>query len=218
MPAIYLRLTELGEGTQDTRRRAALAELVPRPEEAVAVADVLKTLADARLVTTGAEMVEVAHEALIREWPTLREWLTEDRDGLRLHRHLTEATQEWDSLNRDQDALYRGARLVQAQEWVAGHPGELNSREREFLEASTQWAEREVAEREAHRQLELDSAHRLAETERRELEAARQLAETQQRTATELRRRALFLAGALLLALVLAGVAFISVTRLVLGQ
>ena len=46
--------------------------------------------------------------------------------------------------------------LVQAQEWVAGHPGELNSREREFLEASTQWAEREVAEREAHRQLELE--------------------------------------------------------------
>ena len=35
--------------------------------------------------------MEVAHEALIREWPTLREWLEEDREGLRVHRHLTEA-------------------------------------------------------------------------------------------------------------------------------
>jgi WD40 repeat protein/transcriptional regulator with XRE-family HTH domain len=205
---IFLRLTELGEGTQDTRRRAALAELVPRPEEAPAVASVLKTLADARLITTNAETVEVAHEALIREWPTLREWLAEDREGLRLHRHLTEAAQEWNSLNRDPGALYRGSRLAQAQEWVAGHPAELNTLEHEFLESSRQWAEREAAEREAHRQSELDSAQRLAETERRELQSARQLAETQQRAAAQLRRRALFLAGAFLLALAMAAIAF----------
>jgi len=205
---IFLRLTELGEGTQDTRRRVALSELVSRPEDAAVVPGVLKTLADARLITTNVETVEVAHEALIREWPTLREWLEEDREGLQLHRHLTEAAQEWNALNRDPGALYRGARLAQAQEWVTGHPGELNTLEREFLEASTQWAEREAAELEAHRQSELDSAQRLAETERRELQSARQLAETQQRSATQLRRRALFLAVAFLLALVMAGVAY----------
>ena len=55
----------------------------------------LARLADARLITTGEHGVEVAHEALIREWPTLREWLDADREGLRLHRHLTEAAQEW---------------------------------------------------------------------------------------------------------------------------
>ncbi|MCK7510808.1 MAG: hypothetical protein MZV70_46565 [Desulfobacterales bacterium] len=59
----------------------------------------------------------MAHEALIREWPTLRGWLDEDRDGLRLHRHLTDAAQEWDIRQRDPDALYRGARLAQALEW-----------------------------------------------------------------------------------------------------
>ncbi len=37
----------------------------------------VKTLADARLITTGKDMVEVAHEALIREWPVLRKWLDE---------------------------------------------------------------------------------------------------------------------------------------------
>ena len=39
--------------------------------------------------------VDVTHEALIREWPTLRDWLSEDREGLRVHRKLTEAAQEW---------------------------------------------------------------------------------------------------------------------------
>jgi len=88
---IFLSLTELGEGTQDTRRRARLDELIPNPEARPSVEAVLAILADARLVTTGEGTAEVAHEALIREWPTLREWLAEDREGLRLHRHLTEA-------------------------------------------------------------------------------------------------------------------------------
>ena len=60
--------------------------------------------------------VLMGHEALIREWPTLREWLNADREGLRLHRHLTEAAQEWARLGRDPGELYRGARLAQATE------------------------------------------------------------------------------------------------------
>ena len=67
-----------------------------------------------RLVTTSEDSVEVAHEALIREWPTLRDWLEENREGLRLHRHITEASHEWELLGRDPGALYRGAHLVQA--------------------------------------------------------------------------------------------------------
>ena len=75
---------------------------------------VLNTLAEARLVTLGEDTAEVAHEALIREWPTLREWLTQDRESLRLHRHLTEAAHEWELLERDAGALYRGSHLAQA--------------------------------------------------------------------------------------------------------
>jgi hypothetical protein len=67
---------------------------------------------DARLLTTGEGTVEVAHEALIRYWPTLRAWLDEDREGRLLHRRLTEAAQEWEALRRDVGALYRGARLA----------------------------------------------------------------------------------------------------------
>jgi hypothetical protein len=153
---IFLRLTELGEGTQDTRRRVERAELIPHPADTPIVESVLKTLADARLITTEAGMVEVAHEALIREWPTLRGWLMEDREGLRLHRRLTEAAHEWDQSGRNSGDLYREARLLHALEWSQEHGGELAPLEREFLAASRDFARQREAEREAQQQRELD--------------------------------------------------------------
>ena len=53
-------------------------------------ASLLDAMAAARLVTVAEGTVEVAHEALIREWPRLRAWLDEDRDGLRLHRQVAD--------------------------------------------------------------------------------------------------------------------------------
>jgi transcriptional regulator with XRE-family HTH domain len=82
---VFLRLTELGEGTDDTRRRASLDELVRQSEEATQLRAVLNTLAEARLITLDEHHAEVAHEALIREWQRLHEWLTQDREGLLLH-------------------------------------------------------------------------------------------------------------------------------------
>jgi WD40 repeat protein/energy-coupling factor transporter ATP-binding protein EcfA2 len=137
-----LRLTQPGEGTEDTRRRAALSELVTRRADFDAVEAVVQELAKARLVTTstveaGSEpWVDVSHEALIRNWRRLRQWLEEDREGLLVHRRLTEAAQEWEALDRDPGALYRGARLVAALEWAAQHETESNPLERAFLEAS----------------------------------------------------------------------------------
>jgi WD40 repeat protein/transcriptional regulator with XRE-family HTH domain len=196
---IFLRLTELGGDTSiaDTRRRVRLDELVSRPEDMDTVHVVLSALADARLVTTDQDTAEVAHEALIREWPTLRGWLEEDREGLRLHRHLTEAAQEWDSLGRDPGVLFRGGRLAQLLEWAESHPDDLNPLERSFLEASQALADKEAAEREAQRQRELEVARRLAETER-----AR--AEDQSHASRRLRQRAVFLTVALFVAGVLA--------------
>jgi hypothetical protein len=151
--SVFLRLTELGEeGTQDTRRRVAPSELIPRPEDAPTVEAVLKTLADARLITTAKETVEVAHEALIREWPALRAWLDEDREGLRTHRHLTEAAQEWERLDREPGELYRGARLATASEWEEQHAELLNPLEREFLAASQRLAWSQEMERQRRRQ------------------------------------------------------------------
>jgi WD40 repeat protein/energy-coupling factor transporter ATP-binding protein EcfA2 len=144
-----LRLTQPGEGTEDTRRRATLQELITSPQEAVAVEEVVGALTDARLLTmsrdehSGERAVEVSHEALIRTWPHLRGWLEEDRAGLRVHRHLTEAAEEWERLGRDVGLLYRGARMVEATDWRGNHAGDLNEGEREFLEASVSLRERE---------------------------------------------------------------------------
>jgi WD40 repeat protein/class 3 adenylate cyclase len=130
---IFMRLTELGEGTEDTRRRVRVDELTPRQEQAADVQEVLSVLVDARLVTTDEGTVEVAHEALIRHWPTLRGWLDDDREGRLVHRRLTEAAQEWEGLGRDSGALYRGTRLGAALGWAEQHDDELNELEREFL-------------------------------------------------------------------------------------
>jgi WD40 repeat protein/energy-coupling factor transporter ATP-binding protein EcfA2 len=141
--SIFLRLTSLGEGTDDTRRRAGRAEVLTGPD-AETVARLLDRLAAARLVTIGEDSVEVAHEALIREWPRLRRWLREDREGLRLHRRLTEAAAEWEALGRDPDALYRSARLAAALDWARAHQEDLNQREGEFLDASAAQHERQL--------------------------------------------------------------------------
>ncbi|MGE5465209.1 MAG: BTAD domain-containing putative transcriptional regulator, partial [Syntrophothermus sp.] len=162
---IFLRLTELGEGTEDTRRRASLEELMSQEEDRNEVRTVLNILADARLITLGENTAEVAHEALIREWPTLREWLNQDRESLRLHRHLTEAAHDWELLGEDPGALYRGTHLAQAREWAALHPKALNAAEREFLAASINQEQREKLEQEEQQKRELDAAKKLAETE-----------------------------------------------------
>jgi WD40 repeat protein len=138
---IFLRLTAIGEGTVDTKRRASLDEL--RDDGYANETElVLDRLAAARLIVVGADSVEVAHEALIRSWPRLRAWLTEDRERLRLHRQLTQAAQEWDALGREPDALYRGVQLAAAKEWTAQRDQELNMLERAFLDASAAWEAR----------------------------------------------------------------------------
>ena len=86
--------------------------------------------------------------------------------GIILHRNLTEATHEWEFLERDAGSVYRGARLAQANEWSALNPKALNTQERLFLETSNTQAKREEQDREDQLQRELDAAVELAETQR----------------------------------------------------
>lgn len=176
---IFLRLTELGEGTQDTRRRARLDEFSTGAADEQTVSSVLSVLTEARLVTIAESTAEVAHEALIREWPTLQRWLEEDRESIRVQRRLIEATEEWQRAGQDTGLLYRGARLAEAIEWAAAHEGELNAFELSFLRASQVLHESE-------------------------LDQARKRAEEQARVAANMKRRALYLAGALAVVAVLA--------------
>jgi WD40 repeat protein len=130
---VFLRLTALGEGTEDTKRRAGRDQLDRLGPDAP---EVLERLAAARLLTLGRNSVEIAHEALIRCWPRLQEWLTTDREGLRVHRQLTEAARAWEALGRETAALYRGTRLMLATDWSTRDEELLSPVEREFLAAS----------------------------------------------------------------------------------
>jgi WD40 repeat protein/DNA-binding SARP family transcriptional activator len=195
--AIFLRLVALpggadGDGAPElyARRRAALEELIGGRSDPAEVHAVLAVLAGARLVTTGQETVELAHEALIAEWSRLREWLDENRAGLRLQRQLTEAAQEWERLGRDPGLLFRGARLALGLEWAAAGDAALNLQERLFLEASDAASRAEQATEAERCRREAEASQLLAEEQRLRAEAEAQKAEEQQLRAEAERSRA----------------------------
>lgn len=163
---------------------------------------VLDSFGKARLLTfdrdpiTRTPTVELAHEALLREWPRLRAWLDESRADIRQQRALAQAAAEWAAGNHDASFLLAGARLAQFEGWRTTSTVALTPDERAYYDASM--AEREAqAAAEAERQRrELVAAQMLAEAEKRR-------AEEQARNAARLRRRAFYLAGALGAALLL---------------
>jgi hypothetical protein len=100
---MFLRLVTLGEGTEDTRRRVLLSEI-----EAIdgGSQDGFLMVTDPygryRLITfdhdpsTRVPTVELAHEALLREWPRLRSWLDDSRDDIRMQRLLAVSATQWE--------------------------------------------------------------------------------------------------------------------------
>ncbi|HJT37028.1 MAG TPA: hypothetical protein VJ818_01280, partial [Actinomycetota bacterium] len=140
--AMLLRLTGSGEGDTVTRRRASIDEFdLERHPETRAVLD---RFTQDRLLTMSEGSVEVAHEALLREWPRLREWLAEDVQGRVLRQHLTEAAKQWDMSGHESGELYRGARLSSALDWTTLHGRELNELEQQFMTESRQASEQEI--------------------------------------------------------------------------
>ena len=204
---IFLRLTQPGEGTEDTKRRVGRREL----GETETVDKVLEKLVNARLITTesdekGAEsFIEVSHEALIRNWTKIREWIEGRRQELRIQHRLSEAANEWEENNRDEAYLYRGARLAEAEEWASSHHDVLNSCERAFIEASIALRDRQQREQEEQRQRELEQTRALAEEQRKRAAEERKHADEQTKTARWLRRLA---AALTTLALIVSGVAW----------
>jgi WD40 repeat protein len=198
---IFLRLTTLGEGTEDTRRRVAREELQFEDTTAEEVGEVLQRISgpEARLLVAEAEAVEVAHEVLIRQWPTLRRWMEEDRRKLRIHRRLTEAANEWASHGRDDSFLYSGARLLEAEEAFAAFSPLLNAREAEFWSTSLQSREMAIQREDERRRQELGQAQRLAQES-----AARAEAEEEKASAALRAKRRLWgVTGGLVLSVVL---------------
>lgn len=201
---ILLRLVRPGEGLETTSNRVQVATLYQSGEARDRVDRVLQKLIDAHLVrisegdTSVDTQIEVAHEALVRNWPRLVEWIEEERDKLRQRLRLTEAAEQWVKLNRDPGALLRGALLDAVQDYP-----DLNALETEFVQASRVALEATEREKEAARQRELTQAQALAEEQRLR-------AQQEALAATSLRQRGLLLTGLIIVAVLLAGAAIIA--------
>ncbi|MBL7493162.1 hypothetical protein [Frankia sp. AgW1.1] len=141
-----VRVGEVGEATRRPRPRAALLSEVPAP----GAPGVLDALIRGRLVEADENRVQLTHEALVRAWPRLREWVELDRAGALVRQRLDDGGQEWESHGRDPSLLIRGQRLTSARDWVeaGGRRRTLASPAAEFYDASV---DRERAEAEQAR-------------------------------------------------------------------
>jgi WD40 repeat protein len=221
-----------GKSSADTRRRVLRSELsslvnghsslVPDRIQAtdgkqmtndqgpVTIESIIDTFGQYRLLTfdrdpvTRGPTVEVAHEALIREWERLRQWLDNDREFLMWQQRLRAGLHQWEASEQDEGALLRGAPLAEAENWLNQRRADLNEAERDFIQASLALRERRAAEEEARLQRELETAQQLAETESARAEAEKQRAEEQTQSANRLRLRNRIITAVGVVALVLA--------------
>ncbi len=132
--SVMLQMVEVGDGLGVSRRRVALADL-SASHPGREVGSLVTRLAASRLVTIDAESVEPAHEALLRDWPRLREWIDEARDDLRVQRALSAASAEWARRSRDPADLFRGSKLTGAVDWSCAHTDQVSTLDIEFIEA-----------------------------------------------------------------------------------
>jgi WD40 repeat protein len=190
---LFLRLVTLGEGTEDTRRRVPMSELLSMGIKREVMNDVITIFGRHRLLTfdrdplSRSPTVEVAHEAIIREWNQLKMWLDASREDVRQQRRLATLMTEWQTANLDSSFLLRGAQLQQFEYWRENSDLALATAEQDFLQAS-------IAAREVE-----DAAERERQRREKELERNAQIVQ---------RRLLIFVSGAAVVALLLAGFAF----------
>ncbi|EGJ35137.1 MULTISPECIES: caspase family protein [Moorena] len=127
---IFLELTQLGEGTEDTRRQVFKRDLVSAKQSQELVEEVLQKLADEKLVITNelqekasesgrVAVVDIAHESLIRHWPRLGSWVDKNREALRKKRNIEKSAQEWLQQEKREELAYllQGSKLAEAEEF-----------------------------------------------------------------------------------------------------
>jgi len=190
-----VQLVRPGEGTEDTRRLAAREEMEAENWT------LIRHLADRRLVVTGRDAAGARDGRSGARGPDPELGAAAELDGGRpCFPHLAGAdagrAAPMASKRPGRRRLVAGYALIEAEQWLADRPAELSQAEREFIQAG-------VVQREAAHQRELEAAQKLAESEGRR-------AEDQAQAARRLRRRAFLLAGASVLAAVLAAIAFLA--------
>lgn len=199
------------EGTRARRTESELAG-----EDAAALS-ALKALVQERLLvarqTEGGVAYEMAHEALLKGWDTLRRWIDEQAGSRAVKQRLEVATAEWERLGRTREALWSERQLAEA---LGLGPEAITEREQAFLLASRRairrrrWVSRALAaavpitlgglylgigvtrdrEEERSRLAEVDRRRRSTEAQLEKAAASLNLARKATESARELRRAA----------------------------
>ncbi|MFI5476871.1 helix-turn-helix domain-containing protein [Streptomyces cacaoi] len=137
---VLLRLVRVGGAEDHTRRRVPRGELLDDAD--VSTRAVVEAFTTARLLIVDADHLEISHEALLRAWPRLREWIAADASALRQHEELILAAGSWQRSDEDPTLLYRGTRLAAAQDLA--EEGRLGPAETRFLRAGLDTQQQET--------------------------------------------------------------------------
>lgn len=139
---VFLRLVAVSAEGEATRRRVLQSELLTLSTDRPRLQQVIAAFGQARLLTfdyepvTRAPTVEIAHEALLRVWERLRDWLDDSREDLLVQRRLALAASAWDSSRRDASFLATGTQLAQYEHLMNNRALALNDSEIGYLQAS----------------------------------------------------------------------------------
>jgi signal transduction histidine kinase/energy-coupling factor transporter ATP-binding protein EcfA2 len=180
---ILLRMVRPTEGLEVTSNRIQRKTLYQTGEARDRVDRVLDKLIQVRLVrltegdTPDDAQVEVAHDAVVRNWPRLVNWLEDERVNVRQRLRLTVAVEQWEAYGRDPSALLRGTLLNDALTYK-----DLNELETAFIQCSIRAEQKEREAEEERRQRELEQEQRL----RAEAESAREQEQLLKRQVTQL--------------------------------
>jgi hypothetical protein len=118
MRRILLRMVRPGAHSETTSSRVPVDALLRLGDDPARVQAVLDRLLAARLVRRTNDRIEVAHEALIRNWPKLVEWIEQKKAAMtELHRFEALAD-EWVRFGRESGFLDE-KQLEDAEEWLA---------------------------------------------------------------------------------------------------
>ncbi|WP_038164519.1 toll/interleukin-1 receptor domain-containing protein [Verrucomicrobium sp. BvORR106] len=139
---LFIRLTTPGEGVSDSRRRMDLAELKWAGVDADKVEHVKNVLSDPenRLIVADGEALEVTHEVLITDCPTIQEWIENVRGEIPKLRRLTHAARQWDADPLNLALLTTADPLKQLQNWQKTTTLWLTQLEKRFLRRCVQYS------------------------------------------------------------------------------
>jgi hypothetical protein len=176
---LFLRLVTPGEGQEDTRARSVMPDdpqqrdvinLFANPKTRLLVTGFAGAQSAGQAASDARATVEVAHEALIQRWPTLRAWVNASRENLRSRAAILRFKAEWEeNAKKDEFLLDPGVQLERARSLLQD-PGDVPVDDvSDYVNRSIEKDQRRI---EAEREASVEAQKRIADAERQAKEAA----------------------------------------------